>query len=108
MKKPSMTRIVLGVVAAVLLFPLISLGKLAVYESSSKASSLRGSVGRTVILPDGALGHAFTGTLASARYRLNNVVGFFDLEVRVRDEKGAELVTGLSPSQLRRVQIVKK
>ena len=93
---------------AVLVLPLFSLGKYAMYELTGAASRLRNSVGKTIVLPQQTyrvLGKDVTigerqGVLQSVSYRWNDSFGFFDLKVHY-----ASGSSGLSPSEARRVTI---
>ncbi len=104
MKRPSRRRIVFGVIVLVLVMPLCSLVILIAYEVNPKTALIRESIGQDVTVVCGSAGQPFSGKLVSARYRLNDTVGFFDLEIHVEHEKGA-LITGLSPWQLSRVEV---
>lgn len=108
MKKPSRKRLIIGAIVLIAAFCLISVGKLVAYEAQAKMGLLRESVGHRVVVSDGLLDQPFDGTLVSVHYRLNDTVGFFDLEIRVRNEHGGEMVTGLSPWDLCRVSIVRQ
>lgn len=94
-------------VAILVVLALISLGKLLAYETQSKTGLLRENIGRQVVLSDGPTGGPLQGTLVSVRYRLNDVVGFFDLEIMVYGDT-AGMGTGLEPWNLSRVIITGK
>lgn len=76
-------------VLVVLILPVMSLGKYALYELSGAASTLRSSIGKTVVVPKqefNVLGRTITsgpltGTLEEVNYRWNDSSGFFDLKV---------------------------
>ena len=104
MKKKLNWKIGLG--AVVLGLPLMSLGKLALYEVSGAAPKLRKAIGSEVKLPDAVLGAR--GLLdkepvgvVDVRYRWNDKVGFFDLSLKY--DQGQ---TGLSPFEAMKVEVV--
>ena len=105
-KKPNKTLIIILIV---LVLPAVSLFKYALYE----ISGVRNAVGKTVILPEEAdaaaavrkmMGDSNSGTLENARYRWNDKVGFFDLEVQVAYE-GRHVSKGLSPFDAIKVKV---
>ena len=61
---------------------LIGAGKLICYETYGRAGALRELVGDEVVFTQGDEEHQ--GFLKSARYRYNDTLGWFDLEITVR------------------------
>ena len=69
-------------VTILLFFVGVSLTKLALYELSGAASCLRGAVGsEIVLLAAGTAAEPDTVKLEHVRYRWNDRLGFFDLEL---------------------------
>jgi hypothetical protein len=103
------------VLVALLVLPLASLAKYAFYELSGAAPTLRDAIGKTVILPEETVAIARdamrgnrAGTLRRAKYRWNDKLGFFDLEVEVSYSGypgSRQLITGLSPFEAMGVKV---
>jgi hypothetical protein len=76
------------------------------YEVQPKVDLLRESIGKQVVVATGTslLFDRYEGRLESVRYRANDVVGFFDLNIEIRGKCGGSL--GLRPWELDRITIV--
>jgi hypothetical protein len=104
---PDRKRLLVGVAIWVAIWPLLSLGKFLAYELNPRIGMLRERVGREVVFipeDESIFDVPWTGTLIDMRYRANDCLGFFDLEVEIRGEEHG-IGTGLSPWELSRIRI---
>lgn len=93
-------------VAFVISLPALSALVLLCFELNPRMEVIRESVGRQVVFTDPYTGQERVGTLSSARYRLNDSIGFFDLQIKLSRGTDIFLSMHLNAWELWRVRPV--